>query len=140
MNLAQAQVAISFALKSNYEVFRQKNRLSMIDIDYGANWHLNALSLFPTWRVSWIERSGELYAVAQDHSQYLVLGIFHEKEEVDALLAEWLDPHSPDYRNLSALWMGITNHLYEQTEQVKKAKRFNKGVRNFTRTLSGNEE
>ena len=49
------------------------------EVDYGVNWLINGpgkLPLFPAWRVSWVEKTSELYATptADQRDRFVILG------------------------------------------------------------------
>lgn len=91
-------------------VERKKSR----EMDSGCHWKLHGLGVEnQTWQVSWIEETGELYAVCiqgrGDDDEYMVLARTEPREEARA---EWFvegyaNWESPLYNNLTALWEQI---------------------------------
>lgn len=71
------------------------------EVDYGVHWyHLERPWGYP-WRISWIEATGELYAVElsngdplapEDYKRgFVILGKYATQEEVEAALKGWAD-------------------------------------------------
>lgn len=71
------------------------------ELDFGCWWQMRPDRT--SWRVSWIERTGELYAADGFHDRYIVLGHYPDREAVERAMSGWADPDSPIYRNLAAL-------------------------------------
>jgi len=66
------------------------SRHHSVELDFGANWRM-ALD-FAQWRISWIEDTGELYALALEGprpDRYFVIGSFTTEAEVEVALAGW---------------------------------------------------
>ena len=63
------------------------------EVDFGVHWTLDGH--WPTWRVSWIEETGELYARELDGGdRYILLGVFPKREEVETFMEGWAEgPH-----------------------------------------------
>ena len=62
-------------------------------VDFGDQWIW--VELWPRWEVSWIEATGELFAVEQGgEARFTVLGTF-TRAEVEAFIAK--DPHKPPF-------------------------------------------
>lgn len=80
------------------------------EVDYGVNWLLKGrgkMPLFPSWRVSWIENTGELYATptADRQDRFVVFPrLFSSQEEVETAINGWEHSDSFFYQNLAALW------------------------------------
>lgn len=68
--------------------------------DFGCWWGLSAKQP-PWWRVSWIERAGELYATELSSDRFVVLGIYLGFYDVEDVMAGWAnDPK----RMILTLW------------------------------------
>lgn len=94
-------------IRNDYAVWENDSRRSESpEMDFGVHWQLNPTSSCPLWWVSWIETTGELYAV-EIHTfperRFLSLGSFPSLEEVRYSLAKWSDPAISVYGNLEAL-------------------------------------
>jgi len=64
------------------------------EVDFGVWWWHVENPGGPPWRVSWIEATGELYAVPMalsDDRPVLVLGVYPTREEIERALAGWAD-------------------------------------------------
>jgi hypothetical protein len=62
------------------------------EVDFGVMWHGD--SPWPQYRVSWVEATGELYALCLARGagdKVRVLGVVRGRETVDALLAGWAE-------------------------------------------------
>lgn len=81
------------------------------EVDFGCWWTLDGRpGAFPRWRVSWIERTGELYAAQAQSDRYMPLGVFPTRQEVETALEGWADPQSPLYHHLAALVGKLDHH------------------------------
>ncbi len=69
-------------------------RLRSGELDFGCHWRLNSQA-FPTWRVSWIEETGELYALELAgiglEDRFIVIGRFPDEEDVELAMNSWAD-------------------------------------------------
>jgi len=64
------------------------------EIDFGCWWGLHQRK-YPWWRVSWIERTGELYAVNLSNlNEYIILDNFKTKEEVEIRMKGYCESFS----------------------------------------------
>jgi len=75
----------------DYATFMQDpKRERSPEVDFGTQWRNPADPGF-TWRVSWIQATGELYAVKlwPKDQEVLVLGRFPTREEVEAFMRGW---------------------------------------------------
>ncbi len=82
----------------------EPKRKASAEVDFGAWWTLHGgENEYPRWRVSWIIRTGELYAVQPGGGQHILLGVFASRQEVEQAMNGWADPESPVYHNLAAL-------------------------------------
>ena len=73
--------------------FRAEAPLSRsgVEVDFGCHW-TEPGQTFPRWRVSWVERTGELYAVrTAGHPLLIVYAVIPAREAVDRVLAGWAD-------------------------------------------------
>lgn len=73
--------------------FGDPDRAGSGEVDFGVWWSEDA-QRYPRWRVSWIEKTGELYAVSLDHgavSRVEIFGSFGSRDRVEAALAGWED-------------------------------------------------
>jgi len=65
------------------------------EVDFGVHWYLSGSGpgLGWTWRVSWIQDTGELYGVEQSpsHDKFVVLGVFKTREEVERAMEGWAE-------------------------------------------------
>ena len=60
------------------------------ELDFGVWWRVSGSRY--TWRVSWIEATGELYAkelASGDEDRFVVLGTFSTEEEAEAAMEGW---------------------------------------------------
>ena len=93
------------------------DRATSREIDFGVNWTLKGEGRWPFWRLSWIETTGELYAVemtadvSDPGRRFIVLGTILELESVERTLTNWADPVCSFYRNLTALYMRVQSTL-----------------------------
>jgi hypothetical protein len=81
-------------------------RRGSLEVDYGRWWTLHGDErAFPRWRVSWIARTGELYAVhgCRERQFFIVLGVYPTRTEVEQALEGWEIPGGAIYHNLSVL-------------------------------------
>lgn len=62
-------------------------RTSSKKVEFGTWWRLDATY----WRVSWIERTGELYAVEAKPSDRFVILSRMGKKEVSDMMRKWMD-------------------------------------------------
>jgi len=75
------------------------------EVDFGCWWKAGPLAgdrLYDQWRVSWIEATGELYALDLAHREmerFIVIGHFLTREVVEAAMQGWAesDMHLPDW-------------------------------------------
>jgi len=63
------------------------------EIDFGCWWGLHQRE-YPWWRVSWIEKTGELYAVNLSNDEYIILDNFKTKEGVERRMKGYCEPFS----------------------------------------------
>jgi hypothetical protein len=64
-------------------------------VTYGDAW--TKVEPFPRYRVSWIERTGELFAVVMPDKDVEIIGIFKTRKEVDRFMGNWkIDMDRPD--------------------------------------------
>jgi len=61
------------------------------EVDFGVHWRLAPGVEFPRWRVSWIEGTGDFYAVELTTDRYIVLGHHESREGVEAALDGWAE-------------------------------------------------
>jgi hypothetical protein len=76
----------------NLEEFYQASRKRMRspETDFGVHWREMGSPI--RWRVSYVEKTGELYAVQMGFSSAVqLLGTFRDVDEVEALLGGWAD-------------------------------------------------
>lgn len=80
----------------NYRKWIQESpRLVSEQIDLGSNWTLNHLSI-SKYRLSWIENTGELYAVnLYTADEFILIATIPTEPELDRILSDWTDitPH-----------------------------------------------
>ena len=93
-------------LEGYKEWITQPERARSLELDFGVHWRLPpGIPLAHHWRVSWIERTGELYARELDPEgdRYIFLGQHATREEVEEAMAGWatLGPKSV------AEWFGV---------------------------------
>lgn len=82
-------------LRADYHSWAEDaERKASPEVDFGANWRLRSTS-WPVWRVSWIEATGELYAVellpSPTDRRFLVLGEIHGRRAVETALTGWTE-------------------------------------------------
>lgn len=85
------------------------------EVDCGGWWTLHGdAHEMPRWRVSWIEKTGELYAAAERQDKYIVLAgtAPGDEEHMERLVDGWSDPDSAIYHNLTALWEQIQQRTF----------------------------
>lgn len=66
------------------------------EVDFGVHWREEGARFFglgPTWRVSWIRDTGELYAVEQspEHDRFVVLGVYQTYKQVERAMEGWAE-------------------------------------------------
>jgi len=71
------------------EWIKDPRRARSPHVDFGVWWRLPGSRY--TWRVSWIENTGELYAREQapDSDRFILLGLYPTLKEVEAAMAGW---------------------------------------------------
>jgi len=90
-------------------VIQDHRRLVSREVDFGVNWTLTGNERWPHWRVSWIEETGELFAVemtemsGSNERRFVVLATLPKLEDVEIALTNWADPDCPFNNNLTAL-------------------------------------
>lgn len=57
------------------------------EVDYGVWWRTAKRGVFA--RISWIENTGELYALMLGTDKFMVIGVYKSREEVEKLLEGW---------------------------------------------------
>ncbi len=67
------------------------------EVDFGVMWRGYSGGSWPSYRVSWIKATGEVYAVRQNREQddVRVLGVVAERDILEAVLQGWAD-HTTD--------------------------------------------
>jgi hypothetical protein len=75
------------------------------EVDFGVWWTLNGDERqFPRWRVSWVVKTGELYAIQPGRPElHIELCYFDSRAEVENTLEGCAEPGSQIYHNLKAL-------------------------------------
>jgi len=76
---------------SEEEFFGDEKRRKSPEVDFGAWWGLLSRNETGKWRVSWIEDTGELYAVCR--GTVIVLGTY-KREEVEERMRGWEEPRN----------------------------------------------
>lgn len=88
------------------EFMRDPDRARSREVDFGVWWSdsidSDGTRKGPFWRVSWLEATGELYAVSFG-TKLVILGTFNTREEVEKAMEGWANHDSPDYMDLRAL-------------------------------------
>lgn len=114
--LATAPHLIERQIETDYQAWaEQPERKRSPESDYGSWWTLrgdNNYPQFPRWRVSWIEKTGELYAVElgqEKEHRYIVFGVVAYERIADFLMQGWADPDSAIFHNLEALFQQIND-------------------------------
>lgn len=78
------------------------------ELDYGVWWYDRD---HDPWRVSWVERTGEIIAVAQRTGQVEILGRLGARHDVERVLEGWADicgsADSLDWVRLRLLTEGV---------------------------------
>ncbi len=89
-------------LKNYKEWIEKPQRKFSGELDFGVHWEMAMKRKgFPTWRVSWIEKTGELYAVRLDTlDEFFILGKYPTREEVENAMSGWADMSSPKYMSI----------------------------------------
>jgi hypothetical protein len=82
---------------------------ALAEVDFGLNWSQNGGKPFPSWRVTWHEISGVLYAYQCLDNLYVILGHFQKLQEVRKAMGDWSNPTTAYWRNLEKL----AEHLQE---------------------------
>ena len=74
------------------------------EVDFGVWWRVPGSPY--TWRVSWIQDTGELYAreLVPDSDRFILLGAFPTREAVEARMAGWAESNG----NLEQFFPGLT--------------------------------
>jgi len=62
------------------------------EVDFGVWWRLESQE-WPTWRVSWIEKTGELYAkeLDPDSGRFVIIGTFPTRQAVEQFMQGWAE-------------------------------------------------
>ncbi len=86
-------------IQKGYPAFRDaEERRRSGEVDFGSNWYELCEGeplLWPTWRISWIRNTGELYGVElipetdSPSRRYIVFGRFSSQEEVERFMEDW---------------------------------------------------
>jgi hypothetical protein len=61
------------------------------ELDYGVQW-TERMQIFPRWRVSWVEATGEFYAYNElnnDDGRLVVIGIAATREDAERVMEGW---------------------------------------------------
>lgn len=91
----------------NYtEFIKEPTRARSREVDFGVWWSdrigPDGNRKGPFWRVSWLEATGELYAVSMG-TKLVILGTYPDRMEVEKAMRGWENPNNPDYMDLRAL-------------------------------------
>lgn len=80
-------------IQKGYKKFiENRRRHGSKEVDFGFNWKLRTGQRYPLWRLSWIENTGELYAVNMKNlDDFIVIGKFNSLEDVENFLSGWTD-------------------------------------------------
>ncbi len=81
------------AIRNDYHAWIEDPRRSKsAEVDFGVWWRMEGQK-WPTWRVSWIEDTGELYAKEQlpDSGRFIIIGTFRTREAVERFMQGWAD-------------------------------------------------
>jgi len=102
-------------MRTNYPAFRDDpERKRSPEVDFGSHWYElreGEPLLWPTWRISWIQRTGELYAVEQipesdsPGRRYFVVGVFRTREEVERFMEGWASEPREIGPLVNAAWL-----------------------------------
>jgi hypothetical protein len=87
------QPKLRLGIYEGLDAFRAEAPLSRggTEADFGCHWTEPGQS-FPRWRVSWVERTGELYAVRTAGRPFLIVyAVIPDRAQVDRVLAGWAD-------------------------------------------------
>jgi hypothetical protein len=76
-------------IRSGYDLWmRDARRANSNQVNYGAWWTLNGTH----WRVSWIEGTGELYAMEVGATdRFILIGEFETKKDIQQKMRGWFD-------------------------------------------------
>jgi len=90
-----SQLLDEFCAQTGYQDWSNTPaRLRSGELDFGCHWRLNSQA-FPVWRVSWIEDTGELYALELAgiglEDRFIVIGRFPDEEAVELAMSGWAD-------------------------------------------------
>jgi len=68
---------------SKEEFYKNKERKYSRELDYGVHWRDG--QSWPTYRVTWVEATGEVYAIANDEEMVEILGVVKESKTLDEI-------------------------------------------------------
>jgi hypothetical protein len=88
------EAALPFTIQTGYKVWAAMPRRALSpEVDYGVQWGLHARRDFPTWRVSLLVDTGEIFAVElQSMDRFAVLGVVEpDRKAAETALAGWAD-------------------------------------------------
>jgi hypothetical protein len=89
------EAAMMAMVTSGYKAWmHHPQRARSEELTFGAWWKMDG----KRWRVSWIVKTGELYASQLDADHFILLGHFRDRKAVNQMMREWFEGN-----NLSAL-------------------------------------
>lgn len=81
-----------FSIHGGFQAWKNApERRRSPEVDFGVWWTRRDGLAEPTWRISWIEQTGELYAVRNDArlDAHIMIGVFRERIDVEDALQGW---------------------------------------------------
>ena len=86
---------MTLTIQSGYKVWIEKPERGVFarEVDYGAHWRqpVGGETYPPLWRVSWIEKTHEVYACQPFKDKFIVLGTCSTQEELERRIVGWAD-------------------------------------------------
>jgi hypothetical protein len=99
---AKPATYLPVVINAGYKTWMSETvRAASKELQFGTWWRLDTTY----WRVSWIEATGELYAVERGSGDHFAVLSCLEKKEINVLMRKWFDGD-----NLRALFQRFAQH------------------------------
>ena len=82
-------MTISAEAERHDDFYKNEKRARSRELDFGVWWKKGGS--MNTYRVTWIEATGEVYIVDMQKGEYKVIGVIHGEEQVENALKGWAD-------------------------------------------------
>ena len=81
-----------FSIHTRFQAWKNApERRRSGEVDFGVRWTRRDGLEEPTWRISWLEQTGELYAVRNNArpDAYIMIEVFRERIDADDAMQGW---------------------------------------------------